>query len=147
MPNLNNVQLMGRITRDVEIRVTPKGTSIGQFGMAINREWRDESGSKKEEVTFLDLEVWGKQAETLGKYCGKGSPLFVLGRLKVDSWDDKTTGQKRSKVKVVVESFQFLGKRDDSVQRDGPSDVDQTRGQRQHTNPERRENIDEDCPF
>lgn len=108
MANLNKVMLIGNLTRDVELRVLPKGTSIGQFGLAVNREWKDESGQKKEEVTFIDCEAWGKTAEIIAKYTTKGRPLFVEGRLKLDSWDDKTSGQKRTKIKVVVENFQFL---------------------------------------
>jgi len=108
MANLNKVMLIGNLTRDVELRVLPKGTSIGQFGLAVNRKWKDESGQKKEEVTFIDCEAWGKTAEIIAKYTTKGRPLFVEGRLKLDSWDDKTSGQKRTKIKVVVENFQFL---------------------------------------
>jgi single-strand DNA-binding protein len=113
MASLNKVMLIGNLTRDPELRVTPKGTAICQFGLAINREFKDEAGNKREETTFVDVEAWGRQGETIAKYCTKGRPLFVDGRLKLDSWDDKTTGQKRSKMKVVVESFQFLGSKGD----------------------------------
>jgi single-strand DNA-binding protein len=112
MPNLNRVLLIGNLTRDPELRVLPKGTSIAAFGLAINREWKDEAGQKKEEVTFIDCEAWGKPAEIIAKYCAKGRPLFVEGRLKLDSWEDKQSGQKRTKLKVVVENFQLLGSRD-----------------------------------
>jgi single-strand DNA-binding protein len=100
---------MGNLTRDVELRVTPKGTAIAQFGLAINRKWKDEGGQEREEVTFIDCEAWAKSAETLAKFVGKGSPLYVSGRLKLDQWEDKNTKEKRSKLKVVVEQFQFLG--------------------------------------
>lgn len=106
--------LIGNLTRDVELRVLPKGSSIGAFGLAVNREWKDDSGAKKEEVTFIDCEAWGKTAEIIAKYTSKGKPLFVEGRLKLDSWEDKTNGQKRSKLKVVVENFQLLGSRGDT---------------------------------
>lgn len=127
MANLNKVMLIGNLTRDVELRVLPKGTSIGQFGLAVNREWKDESGQKKEEVTFIDCEAWGKTAEIIAKYTTKGRPLFVEGRLKLDSWDDKTSGQKRSKIKVVVENFQFLnGCKQESNAETTPQQVTQT---------------------
>ncbi len=109
MANFNKVLLMGNLTRDPEVRYTPKGTAIANIGLAVNRTWTNENGEKKEEVTFVDVEVWGRQAETMGQYLSKGRPLFVEGRLKLDSWDDKETGQKRSKLKVVCEHFQFLG--------------------------------------
>src|SRR2546426_12699708 len=109
MANFNEVLLMGNLTRDPEVRSTPKGTAIGTIGLAVNRVWTTESGEKKEEVTFVDVDVWGRQAETIGQYVSKGRPIFIEGRLKLDQWDDKETGQKRSKLKVVCESFQFIG--------------------------------------
>jgi single-strand DNA-binding protein len=109
MASYNKVLLLGNLTRDPELRVTPKGTPVCQFGLAVNRQFKDESGQTREEVTFVDLEAWGKQAETIAKFLTKGRPLFVEGRLKLDQWDDKTSGQKRSKLKVVLENFQFLG--------------------------------------
>lgn len=109
MANFNKVFLMGNLTRDPEVRYTPKGTAIATIGLAVNRVWTTEGGEKKEEVTFVDVDVWGRQAETIGQYMSKGRPIFIEGRLKLDSWDDKETGQKRSKMKVVCESFQFLG--------------------------------------
>lgn len=113
MPNLNKVMLMGNLTRDPEIKYTPKGTAIAQIGLAVNRVFTlPESGEKREEVTFIDVEAYGKQAETIGEYCKKGRPLYVEGRLRLDTWDDKASGQKRSKLKVVLESFQFLGSRE-----------------------------------
>lgn len=112
MPNLNKVMLMGNLTRDPEIKYTPKGTAIAQIGLAVNRNFTLDTGEKREEVTFIDVEAYGKQAETIGEYCKKGRPLYVEGRLRLDSWDDKASGQKRSKLKVVLESFQFLGSRE-----------------------------------
>jgi len=109
MANFNKVMLMGNLTRDPEVRYTPKGTALATIGLAVNRNWTTESGEKKEEVTFVDVEVWGRQAETIGQYMSKGRPIFVEGRLKLDQWDDKESGQKRSKLKIVCESFQFLG--------------------------------------
>lgn len=109
MANFNKVILAGNLTRDPEVRYTPKGMAIAKFGMAINRTWKSESGESKEEVTFVDIDAFGRQAEVISQYCKKGSPLLVEGRLRLDQWDDKQTGQKRSKLGVVVEGFQFLG--------------------------------------
>ena len=112
MPNLNKVMLMGNLTRDPEIKYTPKGTAIAHFGLAVNRNYSTESGEKREEVTFIDIEAWGRTAEVIGEYFKKGRPIFVEGRLKLDSWDDKQTGLKKSKLKVVADSFEFLGSRE-----------------------------------
>jgi single-strand DNA-binding protein len=108
MANFNKVFLMGNLTRDPELRYTPKGTAIAKLGLAVNRSWRDESGQTKEEVTFVDIDAFGRQAETLGQYMKKGRPIFIEGRLRLDTWEDKQTNQKRSKLGVVLESFQFL---------------------------------------
>lgn len=112
MPNLNKVMLMGNLTRDPEIKYTPKGTAIANFGIAVNRNYSTESGEKREEVTFIDLEAFGRTAEIIGEYFKKGRPIYVEGRLKLDQWDDKTTGKKMSKLRVVVDSFEFLGSRE-----------------------------------
>jgi len=109
MPNLNKVMLMGNLTRDPELRVTPKGTAIATFSLAVNRKWKDESQQEREEVLFADCEAWGKSGETIAKYVTKGRPLFVEGRLRLDQWEDKTTKEKRSRMKIVVDQFQFLG--------------------------------------
>ncbi|MFN0011413.1 MAG: single-stranded DNA-binding protein [Phycisphaerales bacterium] len=103
----NKVMLMGNLTRDVEMRFTPSNTPVGTFGLAVNRTWRTPEGEKKEEVSFIDCEVWGKQAEIMKQYLGKGRSVFIEGRLKQDTWKDKTDGSNRSKVKVVVEEFRF----------------------------------------
>ena len=112
MPNLNKVMLMGNLTRDPEIKYTPKGTAIANFGIAVNRTYTPEGGEKREEVTFIDLEAWGRTAEVIGEYFKKGKPIFIEGRLKLDQWDDKTSGKKMSKLRVVVDSFEFLGSRE-----------------------------------
>jgi single-strand DNA-binding protein len=108
MANFNKVILAGNLTRDPELRYTPKGTAVVKLGLAINRRWRDESGQQKEEATFVDVEAFGKTAETISQYLKKGSPVLVEGRLRLDTWDDKQTNQKRSRLLVVCESFQFL---------------------------------------
>ena len=109
MASYNKVILIGNLTRDPELRYTPKGMAIAKIGLAVNRTWRNEAGETKEEVTFVDVDAFGRQAETLGQYMKKGSPLMIEGRLKLDQWDDKQTGQKRSKLGVVGENVQFLG--------------------------------------
>jgi single-strand DNA-binding protein len=109
MASFNKVILVGNLTRDPELRYTPKGVAIAKLGMAVNRTWRTETGETKEEVTFIDVDAFGRQAETIAQYVKKGSPLLVEGRLRLDQWDDKQTGQKRSKLGVIVEGFQFLG--------------------------------------
>lgn len=122
MPNLNKVQLMGNITRDPEVRYTPRGTAVTDISLAINRTFTGDDGERREETTFVDITFWGRQAEVIGEYMKKGRPLYVEGRLQLDSWEDKTTGQQRSRLKVVGENFQFLGSRDDgggSQQRSG----------------------------
>jgi single-strand DNA-binding protein len=110
MAYLNKVFLIGNLTRDPELRVTPKGTAICQFGLAVNRQFKDESGQTRDETTFVDIEAWGKQGELVSKYLTKGSPAMVEGRLKLDQWEDKTSGQKRSKLKIVLDNVQFLGR-------------------------------------
>jgi single-strand DNA-binding protein len=111
MAYLNKVFLIGNLTRDPELRMTPKGTAICQFGIAVNRQFKDESGATRDETTFVDIEAWGKQGELVAKYLNKGSLAMVEGRLKFDQWEDKTSGQKRSKLKVVLDNVQFLTSR------------------------------------
>jgi single-strand DNA-binding protein len=108
MANYNKVLLMGNLTRDPELRYTPKGTAIAEIGLAINRKWKSETGEAKEEVTFVDVAAYGRTAEVIAQYLKKGRPIMIEGRLKFDQWDDKQTGQKRSKLRVVCESFEFL---------------------------------------
>jgi single-strand DNA-binding protein len=112
MASYNKVMLIGNLTRDPEIKYTPKGTAIADIGLAVNRNYTTDSGEKREEVTFIDVTLWGRVAEIVGEYCKKGRPLFVEGRLQLDSWDDKQTGQKRSKLKVIGENIQLLGSRE-----------------------------------
>jgi single-strand DNA-binding protein len=109
MASFNKVILIGNLTRDPELRYTPKGTAVAKLGLAVNRQWKTDSGEAREEVTFIDIDAFGRSAEVIGQYCKKGKPLMIEGRLKYDTWDDKQTNQKRSKLSVVLESFQFLG--------------------------------------
>ena len=112
MASLNKVMLIGNLTRDPEIRYTPKGQAVTDIGLAVNRVYSTESGEKREEVTFIDVTLWGRTAEVVHQYCKKGRPLFVEGRLQLDTWDDKQTGQKRSKLKVIGDGIQLLGSRE-----------------------------------
>jgi len=111
MANVNKVILIGNVTRDVEVKATPKGTAVAGITLAVNRSYKADSGEKREEVTFVDVELWGRVAEIAGEYVKKGNPLYVEGRLKQDSWEDKDSGQKRTKLKVVAENIQLLGSR------------------------------------
>lgn len=112
--NFNRVILGGYLTRDPEVHYTPKGTPIAKFGLAINRTWKTETGETKEEVTFVDIDAFGRSAEVISQYLKKGRPILIEGRLKLDQWDDKQTGQKRSRLGVALESFQFLDSGRDS---------------------------------
>jgi single-strand DNA-binding protein len=125
MANFNKVILAGNLTRDPELRYTPKGTAIATFGLAINRKWKSETGETKEEVTFVDVDAFGRQAEVVAQYMKKGRPFLVEGRLKLDQWEDKNTHQKQSKLKVVLEGFSFI----DTKGADGgvPSDAPRAR--------------------
>lgn len=109
MASFNKVILVGNLTRDPELRYTPKGMAIAKVGLAVNRNWTSESGEKKEEVTFVDVDIFGRTAENVAQYMKKGRPILIEGRLRLDQWDDKQTGQKRSKLGVVGEVVQFLG--------------------------------------
>ena len=116
MANLNKVMLIGNLTRDPDVRYTPKGTAVTEIGLAVNRNFTTDDGERREDTTFVDVTVWGRQAEVIGQYMKKGRPIFIEGRLQLDTWDDKETGAKRSKLRVVAESFQFLGGREDNQQ-------------------------------
>src|ERR1035437_4786674 len=122
MANFNRVILAGNLTRDPELRYTPKGTAIASFGLAINRKWKSETGEVKEEVCFVDVEAWDRQAEVVAQYFKKGRPILVEGRLKFDQWEDKNTHQKQSKLKVRLETFSFIDTKgaDDGVPSEAP---------------------------
>ena len=132
--NVNKVFLAGRITREIELRYTPSGTAVAEFGMAINRKFKDQ-----EETTFVDCVAWARSAEVIAEYCKKGKPIFVEGRLTFESWEGRD-GQKRSKLKVTVENFQFIGG-------DGKTHGDAKQApQRQEPKSDRYE-ADDDIPF
>ena len=109
MANLNKVMIMGNLTRDIELRYTPTGTAVADLGLATNRYRTADNGEKIVDVTYVDVTLWGRQAELANQYLGKGKPVFIEGRLQTDSWTDKETGKQRSKMKVVGETMQFIG--------------------------------------
>lgn len=154
MANFNKVILIGNLTREPELRVTPGGLSICKFGLAVNRNFTDKEGNKREETTFVDIDSFGKQAEVISKYMSKGRPIMVEGRLKLDQWESKE-GEKRSKLGVVLEQFQFMGGRGEGEGGSGQDDSGSTNYEQQA--PQRRpassqpaaqqEDVDEDVPF
>lgn len=114
MANFNKVILLGNVTRDPELRYTPKGSAVTEVGIAVSRQFTADNGEKREETTFVDVTLWGRIAEIAGEYLRKGRPVLIEGRLQLDSWEDKQSGQKRSKLRVVGETMQLLGSRQDS---------------------------------
>ncbi|QYY35254.1 single-stranded DNA-binding protein [Ruficoccus sp. ZRK36] len=146
MASFNKVILLGNLTRDPEVRVTPGGMSICKFGIAVNRTFNTKDGEKREEVTYVDIDAFGRQAEVIAKYLSKGRAVFVEGRLRLDQWDDKSTGEKRSKLGVVLENFQFVGGREDSAGGgyDQSSPPPRTTGRQA---PRNEPDVDEDVPF
>ena len=114
MASFNRVILVGNLTRDPQVKYTPSGQAVTEIGMAVSRSWFDKNtNQKKEEVTFVDVTLWGRLAEIAGEYLVKGRPVLIEGRLQLDQWDDRETGQKRSKMRVVGETMQMLGSRQD----------------------------------
>src|SRR2546421_1802734 len=111
MASFNKVILLGNLTRDPEIRYTPKGSAVCDLGVAVNRQYTLDNGEKREEVTYVDVVLWARLAEIAGEYLKKGRPVFIEGRLQLDTWDDKQSGQKRSKLRVIGETMQLLGGR------------------------------------
>jgi single-strand DNA-binding protein len=111
MASFNKVILLGNLTRDPEVRYTPKGSAVCDLGLAVNRSYTLDSGEKREEVTYVDVVLWARLAEIAGEYLKKGRPVFIEGRLQLDTWDDKQTGQKRNKLRVIGETMQLLGGR------------------------------------
>ena len=112
MASLNKVMLIGNLTRDPQLKYLPNQTAVCEFGLAVSRKYKAANGEQREDTAFVDCTVFGKGGEIFNQYMTKGKPVFVEGRLKFDSWEDKNGGGKRSKLAVVVEDFQFLGGRD-----------------------------------
>ena len=114
MASFNKIILMGNLTRDPEVRYTTGGSAVTEISLAVNRQWTDrQTKERKEEVTFVEVTLWGRTAEIAGEYLSKGRPCMIEGRLQLDRWEDKETGKNRSKLKVVGESLQLLGGRSD----------------------------------
>lgn len=109
MANYNKVILIGNLTRDPQMSFLPSKTPVTEIGLAVNRKWKSKEGEQREETCFIECVAYGPQAETLNQYMRKGQPVLIEGRLQLDTWDDKASGQKRSRHRVIVESFQFLG--------------------------------------
>nr|MBR9809784.1 single-stranded DNA-binding protein [bacterium] len=153
MANVNKVMLLGNITRDLEVRYTPKGTAVCDLGMAVNRIRTGDNGERIEEVTYVDVTLWGRQAELAGQYLSKGRSVFIEGRLQLDQWDDKQTGQKRSRLRVVGENMQFIGGQGGSGaprQQAAPSDQQQSPPQSDQGGAAAAESFDndeDDIPF
>jgi single-strand DNA-binding protein len=119
MADLNKVFLIGRLTRDVELRHTESGTAVCDLTLAVNRKWTAKDGQAHEEVLFIDVTTWQRQAESCAEFLAKGSEVHVEGRLKVESWEDKATGEKKSRVKVESERVTFLGRKKAEAVDDG----------------------------
>ncbi len=145
MSSYNKVLLMGNLTRDPEVRYTPKGNAVTDLGLAVNRSYTLDSGERREEVTFVEITVWGRQAELAGQYLHKGRPVFIEGRLQLDSWEDKNTGEKRNKLRVVCENMRFIGSRGDSQGGDR-AEVDQDSGGGYGEGPASGQSRSEDSP-
>ncbi len=112
MSSFNKVILLGNLTRDPQVRYTPGGTAVAEIGLAVNRTWFDQkSNSRRDETTFVDVTLWGRQAEVAGEYLAKGRQVLIEGRLQLDTWEDKESGQKRSKLRVVSENMKMVGGR------------------------------------
>jgi len=121
--NLNKVIIAGNLTRDPQIKFLANEQAVANFGLAVNRKWKDKDGTAKEEVTFVDIEVWGRLAELCGQYLAKGRGALIVGRLKLDTWEDKE-GKKQSKLRVVADEVQFMGAPGERKPADGaPADA------------------------
>jgi single-strand DNA-binding protein len=138
MASLNKVFLMGNLTRDPELRYTPGGAAVTDLPIAVNRSWTGKDGERKEEVLFVDITVWDRQAETCCQYLKKGRSIHVEGSLKLESWDDKTSGEKRTKIKVVAERVQFLDRREDGPGGPTTGDADSAPARDREPGPARR---------
>lgn len=147
MANLNKVMLIARLTRDPELRYTANNTAVCNLSVAVNHSWKNQSGEKQEEVTYVDCTAWGRTADAVNQYCHKGDPLYVEGRLRLEQWQDKE-GQNRSKLGVVVDRVEFLGsKRQDEGQQQAKSQRPQPAQQNQDDPRMVAECVDPEIPF
>jgi single-strand DNA-binding protein len=119
--NVNKVLLMGNLTRDIEMRQFPSGGSIGKFTLAVNERYKDRNEQWQERANFIDCEAFGRKAEVMAQYLSKGRPVFIEGKLRLDKWEDKQSGENRSKLKVVVDDFQFVDSKGGAGGGGGPS--------------------------
>jgi single-strand DNA-binding protein len=150
MASLNKVMIIGNLTKDPELTYTPRGAAVATIGLAINRSYTTESGERKEDTTFVDVELWNKLAELAGEYLRKGSSVFIEGRLKLDSWEDKQTGQKRHRLRIAGESMQFLTPKNASQQVNEearPAARPGVRPQRQAPDPDLDAQGEDEIPF
>ncbi len=152
MSSFNKVILMGNLTRDPELRQTQSGTSVCRFSIAVNRSYNSQDGSLRDETCFVEIDCFGKSAENVAKYFTKGKPILVEGRLRQDSWEDKQTGQKRTKLMVVLERFEFIGSARDNNTSAGGYDAEYSApqprgGVRQQSRPRNDDIEDDDVPF
>lgn len=151
MASFNKVILLGNLTRDPELRVTPSGLSICKFGIAVNRRFSTKEGEQREEVTYVDIDAFGRQAETISKYLTKGDPIHIEGRLKLDQWETKE-GEKRNKLGVVLEGFQFIGSRDGGQgggqgEKEPSAGAQQPQTSQQSQSPYDNDEVDDTIPF
>ncbi len=152
MSSFNKVILMGNLTRDPELRQTQSGTSVCRFSIAVNRSYNSQDGSLRDETCFVEIDCFGKSAENVAKYFSKGKPILVEGRLRQDTWEDKQTGQKRTKLMVVLERFEFIGSARDNGGSAGGYDAEYSApqprgGVRQQSRPRNEDIEDDDVPF
>ena len=153
MPSLNKVLLIGNLTRDPDVRMMSNGRPVCNFGLALNRNYKDSEGNRKEEVTFVDVECFGPRAEAVAKFFAKGRSIFVEGRLKLDQWESKD-GEKRSAIRVVLDNFEFVDSRQDgtsnqarNIETSAPTSSTPSETQRSEPTASPDPDLDEDVPF
>jgi single-strand DNA-binding protein len=153
MPSLNKVLLIGNLTRDPDVRMMSNGRPVCNFGLALNRNYKDSEGNRKEEVTFVDVECFGPRAEAVAKFFTKGRSIFVEGRLKLDQWESKE-GEKRSAIRVVLDNFEFVDSKQDgasnqsrNIEMSAPTTAAPAETQRAEPTTSPDSDLDEDVPF
>lgn len=150
MASLNKVLLIGNLTRDPDVKMMTNGRPVCNFGLALNRSYKDSEGNRKDETTFVDVECFGPRAEAVGRFFTKGRAIFVEGRLKLDQWESKE-GEKRSAIRVVLDNFEFVDSRQDSQTQTNQSPSPAPEATAQAVSPEEPKtsdpDLDEDVPF
>lgn len=147
MANLNKVMLIGNLVADPELRYTPKGTAVTDLRLAVNRVRSNEQGQRQEETTYLDVTLWARQAEIACQYLNKGRAVFIEGRLQTETWEDKNSGQKRSKLKIVGENMQFIGGGGGGSRSESPAPEAAAQPQGGSAADEVADESDDDIPF